>query len=189
MKCKFVGVTIALAWAVAVQAQTPAELPSAVATFKQVCLAGNLNPAARPAALAAAGWRKAPAVAIDVPKLGISKAIERNYDFSKPEAAEQWTGVVDGRPASAVLATYSAKRPHRQLCALVIDGVTNAMPYHDELKAAFKDFGISGKSVDLVHYFEYAGKVGAEKHRVRGEIFTRSLASGAKNSMHIYVAY
>ena len=70
-----------------------------------------------------------------------------------------------------------------------MEDVRNAMPYSDELKLDFKEFGIGGKSVDLAHYFEYAGKVGAEKHPVRGEIFTRSFGTTGKQTMHIYVAY
>lgn len=166
-----------------------AEVPSAVVTFNKLCLAGGLDPAARSAALTASGWQKAPMVSINVPKLGISKAIDRSYDFSKPELTEQWTGTVDGRPANVVLARFHAKRRYTNLCALTIEGVRNAMPYSDELKSAFASFGIKGKSVDLVHYFEYAGKVGADKHPVRGEIFTRSQATGGRETMHVYVAY
>lgn len=166
-----------------------AEAPSAVATFNKLCLAGGMDPAARSASLTAAGWQQAPAVNIDVPKLGISKAIDRNYDFSKPEATEQWNGIVDGRPANVVLARFPAKRRYANLCALTVEGVRNAMPYSDDLKSAFASFGIKGKSVDLVHYFEYAGKIGANKHPVRGEIFTRSQVTGGRDTMHIYVAY
>ena len=71
----------------------------------------------------------------------------------------------------------------------MLEGPQNAMPYADELRAAFKAFGIKGKSVDLVHYFEFAGKYGAEKHPVRGEIFSRSLSGERKETTHIYVAY
>lgn len=173
----------------ATAAEPVAELPSAVATFGKVCLAGGLDPAARPAALAAAGWQKAAATSVDVPKLGISKAIDRNYDFRKPEASEQWSGTIDGRPANVILARFDAKRRYPNLCALTVDDVRNAMPYSTELKTAFETFGIKGKSVDLVHYFEFAGKVGADKHPVRGEIFTRSLATGGRDAMHVYVAY
>ena len=97
--------------------------------------------------------------------------------------------MIDGRPAKVILATFPAKRRYPNLCALVVDGVSNAMPYGDDLKMAFKAFGIDRKSVDLVHYYEFSGKVGTEKHPVRGEIFTRSRASGDAKSMHIYVAY
>ena len=173
----------------AAQAQLQAELPTVVSVFEKTCLTGGVDAAARPAALQAAGWIKDAAPNVDVKNLGVSRAIEVNYDFSKPEAVEQWSSTIDGRPARIVLASFPAKRRYPQLCSLVVDDVTNAMPYGGELRTAFKTFGIGGKSVDLVHYYEFAGKVGADKHPVRGEIFTRSLASGAKNSMHIYVAY
>lgn len=140
-------------------------------------------------AVTTAGWQKDDAPTVDVKKLGISRAIELNFDYSKPTSVEQWSGTIDGRAAKIVLAAFPEKRRYPHLCALVADGVTNAMPYGGDLRAAFKTFGISGKSVDLVHYYEFAGKVGADKHPVRGEIYTRSLASGGQNSMHIYVAY
>jgi hypothetical protein len=165
------------------------EVPSVVPTFAKLCLIGGLDPAARVAALKANGWAKDNIVTVDVPRLGISKAIERNYDFSKPETTEQWANMVDGRAVKIVLARFPAKRRHNNLCALTVDGIQNAMPYGRELREAFKTFGIGGKSVDLAHYYEFAGKVGAEKKPVRGEVFSRSLASGGNNSMHIYVAY
>ena len=118
-----------------------------------------MDPAARPAALTAAGWSRSSSTSIDVTKLNISQAIDKTFDFAKPDSVEQWTGTIDGRPASAVIASYPVKRRYPHLCGLVVEGISNAMPYSDELKAAFKEFGIGGKSVNLVHYFEYAGKV------------------------------
>lgn len=166
------------------------EYPSAVATFNRVCLVQGVNPADRIAALEAdKGWSEDTTVTVDIPKMGISRAISKNYSFAKVSNARQWSGEVDGRKARIVLAAFDGKVRYPNLCALVLEGPRNAMPYSDELKAAFKAFGISGKSVDLVHYFEYSGKVGPEKHPVRGEIFTRSLSGQIKETTHIYVAY
>ncbi|WP_311267196.1 hypothetical protein [Sphingobium sp. WCS2017Hpa-17] len=171
-------------------AETAAELPGAVAAFQRVCLAGGVDPAAPAAKLAAAGGVKDADVTIDVPALAISRTISKNYDFSKPTAVEQWSGTVDGHVAKFVIASFPEKRRYPHLCALVIDNAAaSALPYADDVKAAFKAFGIGTKSTNLVHYFEYAGKVGVDNHPVRGEIFTRSQASGAEKSMHIYVAY
>jgi hypothetical protein len=180
---------VAGAFASNASAQPVAEVPGAVALFDRICLGGGIDPAARAAALDTSGWQQDATADVDVQKLGISKSIDRNYDFTKAESTSQWSGLIDDRPARIVLASFPEKRRYRHLCTLVIDDVANAMPYADPLKAAFKSFGIGGKSVDLVHYFEFAGKLGPEKHPARGEIFTRSLASGGKNSMHIYVAY
>ena len=166
-----------------------AEVPTAVSTFAKLCLAGGIDPAARPIALSEAGWVRSSDGYIDVPKLSISKAIERNYDFSKPQTTDNWSGTIDGRDAKIVLASFAAKNRYPNICALTIEDIKNAMPYGGELRAAFKEFGIGGKSVDLVHYFEFAGKVGPEKHPVRGEVFTRSFTTGGKNTMHIYIAY
>lgn len=171
------------------RAEIAIEAPSAVGTFERTCLSGGIDPAARPAALKDIGWAEDSETTIDVPKLAVSRSIDRNYNFSKPEDVHQWSGVIDGRAAHIVLARFPEKSRYPNICALVIDDVSNALGYSDALKRVFKAFGIGGKSVDLVHYFEFAGKVGAEKHPVRGEIFTRSVASGTGNSMHIYVAY
>lgn len=170
-------------------AQQAAELPGAVAAFQRICLAGGVDPAAPAAALKAAGGVRDAQVTIDVAKLDVSRTIDHNYDFTKPTATEQWSGTVNGRAAKFVIASFPEKRRYPHLCALVVDDVASAMPYADELKSAFRTLGIGTKSTNLVHYFEYAGKVGADNHPVRGEIFTRSQASGAKKSMHIYVAY
>jgi hypothetical protein len=174
---------------VAQQAQD-GEYPSAVATFSRVCLVPGVNPTDRLAALEAdKRWREDADVTVDVPQIGISKAIDKNYTFKQVSSARQWSGDIDGRKARFVLATFSEKVRYPNLCALVLDGPRNAMPYADELQVAFKTFGIGGKSVDLVHYFEFAGKLEPDKHPARGEIFSRSLGGQSKNTTHIYVAY
>lgn len=167
-----------------------AEYPGAVAAFSKVCLVPGVNPADRIAALAAdSGWKEDGASSVDVPKMSISRAIDKNYSFAKPQAVRQWSGQIDGKPARFVLASFTPKERYPNLCALVLEGVRNALPYSDETKAAFKAWGIGGKSVDLVHYFEFAGKVGPDKHPARGELFTRSLAGQAKETTHLYLAY
>lgn len=166
------------------------EYPSAVKTFQQFCLMAGTNPADRLFALEAnSGWKEDQEVSVDVPKMGISKAIEHNYSFGNVSTERQWSGKIDGHKARIILATFAGKTRYPNICALVLDGPQNAMPYGRELKAAFKAFGIDGKSVDLVHYYEFAGKVGTEKHPVRGEVFSRSLSGAAKQTTHIYVAY
>ena len=166
------------------------EYPSAVARFAAVCLMPGTNSADRLAALTGdSAWQEDAEPSVDVPKLGISRAIDRNYSFNKPSGVRQWSGQIDGLPARFVLATFDAKSRYPNLCALVLEGPRNAMAYSDATKAAFNAYGIRGKSVDLVHYFEFAGKIGADKHPARGEIFTRSLAGQAKQTTHFYLAY
>ena len=165
------------------------EYPAAVSTFAEICLTGDLDPNARVLALETGDWTEDPGVSIDIAKLEISRAIDKNYRFSRLDSARQWSGSIDGQPARLVLAKFSEKDRYPNLCALVMEGAKNAMPYGDAVRSAFREFGIKGKSVDLVHYYEFAGKVGAEKHPVRGEIFTRSQAGSSKETMHIYVAY
>lgn len=166
------------------------EYPSAVATFQRICLVPGLDPKDRITALEAdQNWQEDPSVTVDIPQMSISKAIDKNYAFPRSAAARQWSGEMDGRKVRIVVATFNQKVRYPNICALVLDGPRSAMPYASDLKAAFKSFGIGGKSVDLVHYFEFAGKVGTEKHPVRGEIFSRSLSGQAKQTTHIYVAY
>jgi hypothetical protein len=172
------------------RAEPEAEYPSAVATFARICLVPGVNPADRLAALAGdSGWKEDAKPSVEVSRMGVSKAIDQNYNFAKPQGVRQWSGQIDGKPARLVLASFGAKERYPNLCALVLDGVRNALPYSDETKAAFKAWGIGGKSVDLVHYFEFAGKVGPDKHPARGELFTRSLAGQAKETTHLYLAY
>ena len=166
------------------------EYPTAVATFNRMCLMPGVNPADRLAALQAdKGWSEDAKVTVDIPQMSISKAIDKNYSFREVSSARQWSGDVDGQQARIVLATFNEKSRYPNLCALVLDGPRNAMSYGHELGASFKAFGIGGKSVDLVHYFEFAGKVGPDKHPVRGEVFSRSLSGQSKQTTHIYVAY
>jgi hypothetical protein len=173
-----------------VSAEPRAEYPSAVDSFSRICLTPGVDPASRLAAISAlTGWSQDDVVTVDVPKLQISRTIDANYSFGSVSTARQWSGTIDGRPARIVLASFSGKVRYPNLCALVLDGINNAMPYGSTARDAFKTFGIGGKSVDLVHYYEFAGKVGPDKHPVRGEVFSRSLAGQSSQTMHIYVAY
>lgn len=103
--------------------------------------------------------------------------------------------MIDGRDSKIILLTFPEKERFKHACVVTVAGIKNAMPYSDMLSDAFKEFGIKRKSVDLVHYFEFSGKLDpakqpvAEKHQVMGEIFTRSQAGDAKEFTHIYVAY
>jgi len=173
-----------------------AEFPTAVSDFEKICLIKSVASADRIKILEeAVGWAEDEMVTVDIPALEISKAITRNYSFKNVESARQWTGSIDGSPARIVIASFSGKARYQNICALIMAGAENAMPYGSDLRAAFKKFGIGGKSVDLVHYYEFAGKLKPgdyaieKKHPARGEIFTRSRASLNQKTMHIYVAY
>jgi len=187
---------MALAAAAPAQAGDGAEYPSAVSTFTNICLIEGIDPADRINAIEQAeGWAEDSRVSVDVPALGISRAITVNYSFRKVEAARQWSGTIDGKSARIVLASFEGRVRYKNLCVLVMEGAKNAMPYGGKLRDAFKSYGIKGKSVDLVHYYEFAGKLKPgkhpveKKHPVRGEIFTRSQSGFAKETMHIYIAY
>lgn len=166
-----------------------AEYPDAVGAFERACLSGELSMEARESAAAAEGWAAHDNDELNISAFGISRAIEKNFDFSKPDVVRSFEKTINGQSAVLVLAGYPEKRRYQTLCALVMRDVDNAFTYSDSLKAAFKALGISGKSVDLPHYFEWAGKVGAGKNPVRGEIFTRSQVFGGYRDMHMYVAF
>jgi hypothetical protein len=171
-------------------AAVQAEHPSAVQLFLDTCVAGELSAAAREAAIEAkGGWTEVSSPTLDVPSFGISKALDRNFDYSKPATVRQWTRTLDGVAVQAVVATFPGKRRYPTLCAIVLPSVKAAWPYDDAFEAGVKALGLKGKSTDLPHYYEYSGKVGAEKRPVRAEIFSRSQASGEKNSMHLYIAF
>ena len=171
-------------------AQETGNFSSLVSTFEQKCLMSGTNHADRIAALESdPNWKSNISLTIPVPKLEISRAIDRNYSFQRPSNIREWSGSVDNHAATFLLASFEGKVRYQNICALILEGPEQAMPFSDQLETAFKRFGIKGKSVDLVHYFEFAGKVGGEKHPVRGEIFTRSFAGTAKKTTHIYVAY
>jgi hypothetical protein len=175
--------------AAASAAEAPPEYPSAVQAFLDACVAGELSVPARAAALQAGGWTEVAAPTVDVAKFGISKAIERNFDYSKPVGVRQWTKPVDGAPVQAVLATFPAGRRYSALCALTFPNVKAAWPYDDAFEAGVKALGLKGKSTDLPHYYEYSGKIGPVGKPARAEIFSRSQATGEKNSMHLYIAF
>ncbi|MEA2998272.1 MAG: hypothetical protein QOK17_105 [Sphingomonadales bacterium] len=183
------ALTLLLATAPVAAAEAPPEYPSAVPTFLDACVTGELSAAAREAAMQAQGWTAVAAPTIDVAKFGLSKAIERNFDYSKPVTVRQWMKLVDGSPVQAVLATFPAGRRYPTLCAVTFPNVKAAWPYDDAFEAGVKPLGLKGKSTDLPHYYEYSGKIGPEKRPARAEIFSRSQASGQKNSMHLYIAF
>ncbi|HWJ71131.1 MAG TPA: hypothetical protein VNS79_13905 [Sphingobium sp.] len=174
---------------VAAAAPAVAEYPHAVDSFAASCLSGDLTAQARLAAASTNGWRETDAAGLKVAGLGVGKAIDKNYNFDRPEAVTVFEQDIDAHPARLIVATFPAKNRYRTLCALVMRDVANAFVYKDELGDAFKALGIKGKSVDLPHYFEWAGKVGSDNVPVRGEVFTRSQALGGKRDMHIYVAF
>jgi hypothetical protein len=179
----------ALVPAAATAAEPAPEYPSAVQAFLDACVTGELTAPAREAAIEASGWTAADPGGVDVPKFGISKAIDRNFDYSKPVGVKVWSKQIDGAPVQAVLATFPAGRRYPTLCALTFPNVKAAWPYRDAFEAGVKPLGLKGKSVDLPHYYEYSGKVGPEKRPARAEIFSRSQATGEKNAMHLYIAF
>ena len=186
----------ACVFALPVQAQEETESPSLVPVFVDACLMAGVKHEDRIAAVEQSDqWEKQPRVSFRIPLLQVSRAIGGKPRFADFTDASQWDGKIDGRKASIVLLSFSEKSRYNHACILFVEGLQNAMPYGGDLRAAFKEFGIGGKSVDLVHYYEFAGtlKPGKQpvetKRKVHGEIFSRSLAGSIKETTHIYVAY
>ncbi|MDJ0643723.1 MAG: hypothetical protein QNJ15_12990 [Erythrobacter sp.] len=144
---------------------------------------------------AAENWVASPTVTYDLEGLQPAPSIGAKARFKSVTKSAQWDGEIDGRKASFLLLTFDEKSRYKNACVLMVEGLKNAMPYGRDLKNAFKAFGGGGKSVDLVHYYEFAGtlKPGKQpveaKTKVHGEIFTRSQAGRIKETTHIYVAY
>jgi hypothetical protein len=170
-------------------AQMQPEYPGVVAQFLETCVAGELSGAAREAAIAADGGWAAETPDLDVPKLGISRAIDRNFDYSKPASVKQWSRMIDGAKVRVVLASFPGKRRYPTICAFVVPNVKAGWPYDDAFEAGVKAIGLKGKSTDLPHYFEYSGKVGPEKRPVRAELFGRTQSVADPNAMHLYIAF
>ncbi|MBA3863309.1 MAG: hypothetical protein C0517_05120 [Erythrobacter sp.] len=186
----------ALGSAGAVQAADSIAAPNLVPLFADTCLMPGVDHAERQAkADKLSGWQKRDKVTIDVAGLQPSRAIGGKPRFDKVADAVQWSGTVDGLKGDILLLTFEPKSSYRHACVLVVEGLDNAMDHGRLIKDSFKAFGIGGKSVDLVHYFEFAGtlKPGkapvATKQAVHGEIFSRSRAGTSEKTTHIYVAY
>jgi hypothetical protein len=162
---------------------------AAVALFQKTCVTGELTAAAREAAIAAdAGWEVTDAGALDMEAFATVPSPSRNFDYSDPTSVKHWTRRIDGQLVHAILATFPAKRRYPNLCAVIVPGVKNAMPYGEAFREAAKAAGLKGKSTDLPHYYEYSGK--PQKDRpVRAEIFSRSQVVAAPNAMHMYIAF
>lgn len=171
----------------AVAAGVQPEYPGLVPAFLKVCAEGDLTPAAREAAFAAEGWQEEPAT-LNVAKLGETPSIDRNFDWSSPVSVRQWRRDIDGAQVRAVLATFPEKRRYPTICAVAVPGVRYGWPYDDAFKAGVKALGLKGKSTDLPHYFEYSGKIGGTRP-VRAELFGRSSATSAPNTLHLYLAF
>ncbi len=169
-------------------AELKAEYPNVVPEFLKSCMAGELSSAAREAAFAADPAWTSESPDTDVPKLGISRAIDRNFDYSKPTSIKQWSRTIDGVRVRAVLASFPAKRRYPTICAFVVPNVKAGWPYDEAFEAGVKAIGLRGKSTDLPHYFEYSGKIGG-KRPVRAELFGRTQAVPDKGAMHLYIAF
>lgn len=178
---------LAAAFASTAVAEVTPEYPSAAPAFLDACVSGELTAAARETAIAAGGWSEETPT-VEVKNFGTSRAIDRNFDYSKPLSVRQWSRTIDGVQMRLVLASFDAKRRYPTLCALVVPNVKYGWVYRDAFEPAIKALGLKGKSTDLPHYFEYSGKVDGNRP-VRAEIFGRTLAVPEKNSMHLYIAF
>ena len=159
-----------------------------VALFAKTCMEGELTAAAREAAIAAdGGWTETTASALDMEAFAQVPTSSRNFDYSEATSAKHWTRKIDGQLVHAILATFPEKRRYPTLCAVIVPGVENAMPFSAAFRTLTKGAGLSGKSTDLPHYYEYSGK--PQKKPVRAEIFSRSEVVAAPNAMHMYVAF
>ena len=150
---------------------------------------GELSLSGREAIISSdSGWVSEPPT-VDVPSLAISRAIDRNFDYSKPTSVKQWFRTIDGATVRLVLASFPEKRRYPTLCAMTVPNIRHGWPYNDAFEASAKALGLKGKSNDLPHYFEYSGKVDNGTHPVRAEVSGRTRAVPDKDAMHLYIAF
>ncbi len=177
-------------------AQEVEEAPSLVPVFAESCLMPGVDHNDRSEQITGDGrWTLQDSVSVNIAGLGISRSMRSKPRFEDFVDATEWSGTIDGMDAKAVLISFEEDARFQHACVIVVEGLRNAMPFSDQLKDAFEGFGIKRKSVDLVHYYEFAGTLKPDehpvddRHRIHGEIFTRSQAGTIRNTAHIYVAY
>lgn len=160
-----------------------------VPLFAEACASGIPSAEAIEARMNAdSAWSRLSDTDLAVDEFGTVKSIEPVGDFKKPAGYAQWRRTVDGKEVRLVLASFEGKGRYKHLCALLVPDVKNALPYVDPFKAAMKSIGLKGKSVDLVHYMEYSGKL-SDGRKARGDIFSRTRVLQPGNNMHMYVAF
>jgi hypothetical protein len=171
-------------------APAPAD-PSVLPLFQKTCLDGELNRAAREAAITAdGGWTVADPSTLKFEQLGTAKSMESISDFKKPQDVKVWSRTVDGKQVRAVVASYAPKKSrYSTVCALLVPGVPNGMAYFDGFRSQMKSVGLKGKSTDLPHYVEFTGKL-ADGRKSRADLFSRTqVTPGERDTMHLYIAF
>lgn len=160
-----------------------------VPLFAEACAAGVPSAAAIEARMNAdARWAPIADQDLAAGEFGTVKSMQPIGDFKKPSGYRQWRRTVEGKEVRVVLASFAGKGRYKTLCALLVPDVKNALPYLDPFKAAMKAAGLKAKSVDLVHYMEFAGKL-ADGRRARGDIFSRTRVLQPGDNMHMYLAF
>ncbi|WOE76258.1 hypothetical protein [Alterisphingorhabdus coralli] len=172
------------------------EIPALVPTFEQNCMMQGINHEDRIEAIKGSGqWEEDDDVTISIAHLGEARSVGIAPNFREISEARQWSGQIDGRPAKLVLVTFAEEDRFNHACAIVGEYFGSALHYRDEIEDAFEKFGVDPQSVDLTHYFEFGGDIGAWKdsvaveQRIHGELYARSQAISTEENMHVYVAY
>jgi hypothetical protein len=157
-----------------------------VPVFVQACTAGTPSAESIEARMNAdSAWTPVADTDLAVEALGATEG--QMTEFRKPTGYKQWRRSVDGKEVRVLLASFGEKARYRTVCALLVPDVKNALPYWDGFKDAMKAAGLKGKSVNLVHFQEFSGKL-ADGRKARGEMFSRSGVLADK-SMHMYLAF
>ncbi|HYE27714.1 MAG TPA: hypothetical protein VEA61_05720 [Allosphingosinicella sp.] len=160
-----------------------------VPLFVQACATGTPSAEAIEARMnAASAWQRLTDTDLAVDEFGTVKSMQPIGDFKKPAGYKQWRRTVDGKEVRVVLAAFEGKGRYKNLCALLVPDVKNALPYLDPFRGAMKAVGLKAKSVDLVHYMEFSGKL-ADGRKARGDIFSRTRVLQPGDNMHMYLAF
>lgn len=164
---------------------------SLVPLFLETCTRGGVNGEAILAGIPTAGnWSELPEPTVEISALAQVPGGAAQADvFRGAESVRQWQRDVNGRRVSVVFATFPETGRYRHVCALIVPDVRNAGPYFSSMREGIESLGLSGRSTDLPHFQEYAGRL-ADRRRARADIFSRSrVVAGARSMMHMYIAF
>jgi len=160
-----------------------------VPLFVEACATGTPSAEAIEARMSGnAAWQRIADSDLAVEEFGTVKSMQPIGDFKKPAGYKQWRRTAGGKEVRVVLASFEGKGRYRNLCALLVPDVKNALPFMHPFRDAMRALGLKGKSIDLVHYEEFSGKL-ADGRKARGDIFSRTRVLEPGDNMHMYVAF
>jgi hypothetical protein len=168
-------------------AAQPGEDETLVPLFLETCTRGGVHADSIIAGISAE-WTEVSTPNVELAGLAQVPGNGAQVDVRQPQSVRQWQRAWKDRQVSLVFATLPEGRTHRYVCAILVPDVRNAGPYLRPMAEGMQGLGLSGRSTDLPHFQEYAGRL-PDRRRARGDIFSRSRAVEARGTMHMYIAF